>query len=223
MQLREQEVKNFLPDLGLISKLFEAKAKKYFFEAQTFAKAIEEIEKALLQIEAHWQELERITVCEKSPLKLLQLLESLISQMQEHLMLLRQTVARAITTHLQIQHYYNLAKKAADYCKHKAQLDWQQGNENWARESLIRRKTYVEAATILKFSVEQQTPQLEAFKCHLFVLESWLSLATQMKDTLQVGSSSALAQIAQALLWRRIEFPYNSSRIRAELERVKQE
>jgi phage shock protein A len=216
-------VKNLLPDLVLISKLFEAKVKKYLFEAQTFAKAIEQIEKALLQIETRWQELESLMCCDKSPLKLLQLLESLISEMQEHLMLLRQTVARAITAQLQIQHHYNLAKKAADYCKHRVQLDWQEGNENWARETLVRRKTYVDTATILKFNLEQQTPQLEAFKCHLFVLQSWLSLAIEMKDTLKVGSSSTSAQVAQKLLWRRTKFPYNSSSIRAELERIKQE
>lgn len=211
-------INNLLPDLALISKLFEAEAKKRLFEAQTFAKAIEEREKALLQIELHWQELESITACEVSSYKLLQRLECLILEMQEQLILLRQTVARAITTQLHVQHHYNLAKKAATYCKHRAKLDWQEGRNNWARESLIRRKTYLDTATILKFSLEQQTPQLDTFKCYLFVLHSWLSLAKEIKDRLNVGSGSASAQIAQAILWRRIEFPYSTCTI-AELDR----
>jgi phage shock protein A len=211
-------INNLLPDLALISKLFEVEARKHLFEAQTFAKAIEEGEKALLKVEVHWQELESLTACETSSIKLIQRLECLISEMQEHLILLRQTVARAITTQLHVQHHYNLAKKAATYCKHRAKLDWQEGNKNWARESLVRRKTYLDTATILKFSLEQQTPQLDIFKCYLFVLQSWLSLAKQMKDKLNVGSSSASAQIAQALLWRRIEFPYSTC-IMTELER----
>jgi phage shock protein A len=224
-QLTQQTtlVKNLLPDLVLISKLFEAKAKKHLVEAQTFTNTIQQIEKALLQIEGQWQELESIANEEKLPLKLLQLLDSLILQMQKHLMLLRQTVARAITTRLQIQHHYNLAEKAATYCKYRAKLDWQEGNENWARESLARRKIYVDTATILKFGLEQQTPQLEVFKCHLFVLQTWLSLATQMKNTLKVETSSARIQEAQALLQCRIEFPYNTSGIMTKLERIKQE
>jgi phage shock protein A len=211
-------INNLLPELALISKLFEAEAKKHLFEAQTFANAIEDGEKVLLQIEVRWQELESITACENASFKLIQRLEFLISEMQDYLILLRQIVARAITTQLHVQHHYNLAKKAATYCKHRAKLDWQEGNQNWARESLIRRKTYLDTATILKFSLEQQAPQLDTFKCYLFVLQSWLSLAKEMKDRLNVGSGSASAQIAQALLWRRIEFPYSTCMM-AEWER----
>ncbi|HEY9633701.1 MAG TPA: PspA/IM30 family protein [Coleofasciculaceae cyanobacterium] len=216
-------VKNLLPDLVLISKLFEAKAKKYLFEAQTFAKAIEQIEKAFLKLESDWQELESVTDCKKLPCEFLQRLETLISEIQEDLMVLRQTFARAITTQLQLQHHYNLAKKAAIYCDHRAKLDWQEGNQNWAQETLTRRKTYVDTATILKFSLEQQTPQMKAFKCHLFVLQSWLLLATEMKDKLKAQTNGDSAQVAQALLWRRIEFPYNTSSIMAKLERLEQE
>ncbi len=216
-------VKNLLPDLVLISKLFEAKAKKHLVEAQIFVKAVQQIEKALFQIEAHWQDLESITDDEKSPMIFLELLNSLILEMQEHLMLLNQTVARAITTQLQIQHHYNLAKQAANYCQHRAQLDWQEGDENWARETLVRRKTYLDTAIILKSSLEQQTSQLETFKCHLFVLQAWLSLARQMKNTLKGDRSSASTQEAHKLLLQRIEFPYNTSSIMAQLERIKQE
>lgn len=214
---------NVLPDLVLISKLFEAKANQHIFKAQTFAKTIKQIEKALLQTESKWQELDSVIKCDKSPSQLLQLLELLILEMQEHLMLLRQTVARVITTYLQIQYYYNLGKKAATYCKYRAELDWQEGNENWARESLVRRKTYLDTATILKSSLEQQTPQLQVFKSHLFVLQSWLSLAREMKNTLKDVRRSNEIQEAQSLLWRRIEFFYNTSSIMAQLERIKQE
>lgn len=222
VQLDQQTllVNNLLPDLVLISKLFEAKAKKHLVEAQTFAKALEQIKKAFLKIEVQWQEIETVIDYEQLPGKLLQLLETLISEMQNHQMVLRQTVARAITTQLQIHHHYNLAKKAATYCEYRSQLDWQEGNEKWARESLVRRKTYVDTATILKLSLEQQRPQLESFKCHLFVLQTWLSLAGQMKNTLKVGSSFTWVQEAQALLWHRIEFPYNTSSVMAELEPI---
>lgn len=217
-------VNNLLPDLVLISKLFEAKAKKQMFEAQTFAKTIEQAEKAFLQIEVQWQELENITGSRRSPLELLQRLELLISEMQDYLMLLHQTVACAISTQLQLQHHYNLATKAAAYCKYKAQLDWQAGNENWARESLVRRKTYADTATILKFSLEQQTSQLEVFKCYRLVVQTWLSLASEMKNTLKVTPSSTWVQETQALLWwRRIEFPPNTSSLMADLDHIKQE
>ncbi|MDP8963492.1 MAG: hypothetical protein M3O33_05790 [Cyanobacteriota bacterium] len=216
-------VRNLLLDLVSLSKLFESKAKKYLFEAQIFANAIKEIEKIFLQMESKWQELESLMGCDKSTLKLLQILELLSSKMQEHLMLLRQTVARAVTNQLQMQHHYNLGKKAATYCKYRAELDWQEGNENWARESLVRRKTYLDTVTILNFSLEQQMPQLQAFKCYMFVLQSWLSLAQEMKNVIGDKSSFQWVQEARTLLCGRIEFPHNARSIMATLERIERE
>lgn len=216
-------IKTLLPNLVLISKLFEAKAKKYLFEAQTFTKAIEQIEQGLLQLEADWQELERLTGSESSPSQLRQRLEMLMAQLQNHLVLLHQTVARAITTQLQIRHHYTLIKKAADYCKYRGQLDWQEGNEDWARESLVRRKRYLDTAAILKFGLARQTPQLQVLQCHLFVLQGWLSLTREMKHALKSESSTDGIQIAQTRLSHRTKFPYNTSSIVMELERLKQE
>jgi hypothetical protein len=216
-------IKTLLPNLVLISKLFEAKAKKYLFEAQTFAKAIEKIEQGLLQLEVDWQELERLTGCESSPLQLRRRLELLIAQMQSYLVLLNQTIARAITTQLQIQHHYTLIKKAADYCKYRGQLDWQEGNEDWARESLVRRKRYLDTAAILKFGLARQTPQLQLLQCHLFVLQGWLSLTREMKHALKNESSTDWIEIVQTLLSHRTKFPYDTSSILMELERLKQE
>lgn len=224
-QLDQQTIliKTLLPNLVLISKLFEVKAKKYLFEAQTFTKAIEQIEQGLLQLEADWQELEQLTGSESSPLQLRQRLEALIAQLQNHLVLLHQTVARAITTQLQIQHHYTLIKKAADYCKYRGQLDWQEGNEDWARESLVRRKRYLDTAAILKFGLARLTPQLQVLQCHLFVLQGWLSLTREMKHALKSESSMDAIQIVQTRLRHRTRFPYNTSSIVMELERLKQE
>jgi hypothetical protein len=224
-QLDQQTIliKTLLPNLVLISKLFEAKAKKYLFEAQTFTKAIEQLEQGLLKLEADWQELERLAGGESSPLQLRQRLEMLIAQLQNHLVLLHQTVARAITTQLQIQHHYTLTKKAADYCKYRGQLDWQEGNEDWARESLVRRKRYLDTAAILKFGLARQTPQLQVLQCHLFVLQGWLSLTREMKHALKSESSTDWIEIVQTQLSHRTKFPYNTSSIMMELERLKQE
>lgn len=224
-QLDQQTIliKTLLPNLVLISKLFEAKAKKYLFEAQTFAKAIEQIEQGLLQLDVDWQELEKLTSCESSPLQLSQRLELLIAQLQNYLVLLNQTIARAITTQLQIQHHYTLTKKAADYCKYRGQLDWQEGNEDWARESLVRRKRYLDTAAILKFGLARQTPQLQVLQCHLFVLQGWLSLTREMKHALKSESSTDRIQTAQTRLSHRTKFPYDTSSIMMELKRQKQE
>lgn len=187
--------------LVLISKLFEAKAKKYVLEAQEFTKAIEHTETVLLKIEAHWQELESVTSYEKSSFKLIQLLELLIAEIQEQLMLLCQTISHIVTTQLKIQHHYDLAQKAANYCQQKAQVEWQEGSENLARETLLRRKTYLETTTILKTSLEQQTPLLESLQNHIFVLQSWLSLAHQMKDTLVGERHEEMAKTSSSNCW----------------------
>jgi hypothetical protein len=216
-------VKSLVLDLVSLSKLFEAKANKYLFEAQIFVKTIKEIEKRLLQIEFQWEELESLMGCDKSMLKFVYVLELLSLEMQDNLMRLRQTVARAVTSQLQMQHHYNLGKKAANYCKYRAELDWQEGNEDWAQESLVRRKTYLDTVTILKFSLEQQMSQLQVFKCYLFVLQSWLSLAQEMKNVIGDKSSFHWVQEARTLLCGRIEFPHNTRSIMATLERIERE
>lgn len=187
--------------LILISKLFEAKAKKYVLETQEFPQAIEYTKTVLLEIEAYWQEFENFAVCEQSHLKLLQILELLIAEIQDQLMLLCQTVAHVITTQLKIQHHYDLAQKAANYCQQKAQLEWQVGNENLAKQTLLRRKTYLETANILRLSLEQQTPQLKSLQTHLLVMQNWLSLAQQMKDTLVRERHDKRAGISSSDCW----------------------
>lgn len=187
--------------LVLISKLFAAKAKQYVLEAQEVPKAIEQIETVLLEIEARWQEFERVKSCEKSYLKLLKILELLITGIQEQLMLLSQTVSHVINIQLKIQHHYDLAQKAANYCYQKAQIEWQEGSQNLARETLLRRKTYLETTTILKSNLEQQVSQLEAFQAHLFVLQNWLSLAQQMKDTFAGERHEEMADISHSDCW----------------------
>ena len=187
--------------LLLISQLFATKANKYVLESQGFIKNIEHIETVLIQIEANWQEFEHMAEEEKPLLKVLQFLELFIVEIHEHLMLLCQTVAHIVTTQLQIQYHYALAQQAANYCQQKAQQEWQEGNENLARETLLRRKTYLDTASILKSSLEQHIPHLEACQTHLSVLQNWLSLVQQMKDKLVVEHHEEMAGISSTECW----------------------
>lgn len=187
--------------LFLISKLFEAKAKKYVLEAKEFPQAIEQIKTVLLQIEAHWQEFESFEDCKKSSVNLLQFLELLIVEIQEQLMLLAQTFTHVVTIQLQIEYHYELSQKAANYCQQKVQLEWQEGNENLAMETLLRRKIYLDTATLLKSSLEQQIPQLESVHNYSFVLQNWLFLAQQMKDMLVVECHEEMAGISSNECW----------------------
>ncbi|MGE5656025.1 MAG: PspA/IM30 family protein [Actinomycetota bacterium] len=122
------------------------------------------------------------------------ILEQSIMDMQEDLVQLRQAVASAIATQKRTQQQYNQAESQANQWQQRAQLALQKGDENLAREALVRRKTHAETATTLKASLDQQTTQVETLKRNLIALESKISEAKTKKDMLKARISAAKAQ-----------------------------
>lgn len=121
------------------------------------------------------------------------ILEQTIIDMQEDLVQLRQAVASAIASQKRTQQQYNQAQTESNNWQQRAQLALQKGDENLAREALVRRKTHTETATSLKTQLDQQSTMVDTLKRNLIALEGKISEAKTKKDMLKARASAAKA------------------------------
>jgi phage shock protein A len=122
------------------------------------------------------------------------ILEQAVIDMQEDLVQLRQAVASAIASQKRSEQQYNQAQTQSNNWQQKAQLALQKGDENLAREALLRKKTHADTATTLKAQLDQQFTQVDTLKRSLIALEGKISEAKTKKDMLRARASAAKAQ-----------------------------
>ncbi|MGB5633240.1 MAG: PspA/IM30 family protein [Waterburya sp.] len=120
-------------------------------------------------------------------------LEQAVVDMQEDLVQLRQAVARSIATQKRTEQQYNKNQSEANNWQQRAQLALSKGDENLAREALVRKKSYSDTAGTLKTQLDQQTNQVSTLKRNLIALESKISEARTKKDMLKARASAAKA------------------------------
>ena len=120
-------------------------------------------------------------------------LEQSIIDMQEDLVQLRQAVARAIATQKRTEQQYNKNQQDANTWQQRAQLALSKGDENLARQALVRKKSSGDTAASLKQQLDQQSAQVETLKRNLIALESKISEAKTKKDMLKARASAAKA------------------------------
>ena len=129
------------------------------------------------------------------------ILEQSILDMQEDLVQLRQAVAKAIATNKRTEQQYNQAQSQANQWQQRAQLALQKGDENLAREALVRKKSHAETAATVKVQVDAQRGQVDTLKKNLIQLESKISEAktkkNMLKARLQAAKANELSPIAQ--------------------------
>ncbi|XGW00537.1 MAG: PspA/IM30 family protein [Leptolyngbya sp. BL-A-14] len=121
------------------------------------------------------------------------ILEQTVIDMQEDLVQLRQAVASAIASQKRTQQQYNQAQTEANNWQQRAQLALQKGDENLAREALVRKKTNSETAATLKTQLDQQSTMVDTLKRNLIALEGKISEAKTKKDMLKARASAAKA------------------------------
>ncbi|MEM7756731.1 MAG: PspA/IM30 family protein [Cyanobacteria bacterium P01_A01_bin.40] len=120
-------------------------------------------------------------------------LEQAVVDMQEDLVQLRQAVARSIATQKRTEQQYNKNQSEANTWQQRAQLALSKGDENLAREALVRKKSYSDTANSLKIQLDQQTNQVNTLKRNLIALESKISEAKTKKDMLRARANAAKA------------------------------
>lgn len=129
------------------------------------------------------------------------ILEQSVIDMQEDLVQLRQAVAQAIASQKRTEQQYNKAQTEANTWQQRAQLAVQKGDENLAREALVRKKSNSETAATLKAQLDSQHGQVDTLKRNLIQLESKISEAKTKKDMLKARAQAATAneQLQNAL------------------------
>lgn len=120
-------------------------------------------------------------------------LEQAVIDMQEDLVQLRQAVARSIATQKRTEQQYNKNQSEANTWQQRAQLALSKGDENLAREALVRKKSFADTAGSLKAQLDQQSNTVTTLKRNLIALESKISEAKTKKDMLKARASAAKA------------------------------
>ncbi len=121
------------------------------------------------------------------------ILEQAIIDMQEDLVQMRQAVAGAIASQKRVQQQYERAQNEANTWQQRAQLALQKGDEDLARQALVRKKSQAETALALKTQLDTQSTTVDQLKRDLIGLESKLSEAKTKKDMLKARASAAKA------------------------------
>ncbi|MEL6495035.1 MAG: PspA/IM30 family protein [Cyanobacteria bacterium J06623_7] len=120
-------------------------------------------------------------------------LEQAVIDMQEDLVQLRQAVARSIATQKRTEQQYNKNQSEVNSWQQRAQLALSKGDENLAREALVRKKSFGDTANSLKTQLDQQTNMVQTMKRNLIALESKISEAKTKKDMLRSRANAAKA------------------------------
>jgi phage shock protein A len=122
------------------------------------------------------------------------ILDQSVSDMQADLVKLRQAVATAIASQKRLQNQADQADTQARTWYERAELALKKGEEDLARESLSRRKTYQDTATALQNQIAAQSGQVETLKKSLLALEGKIAEAKTKKDMLKARAQAAQAQ-----------------------------
>ena len=121
------------------------------------------------------------------------ILEQAVVDMQEDLVQLRQAVAKSIAEQKRTEQQLKKNQTEADSWQQRAQLALQKGDENLAREALVRKKSFGDTVDMLKAQLQQQTAQVNTLKKNLIGLESKISEAKTKKNMLQARAKAAKA------------------------------
>ena len=122
------------------------------------------------------------------------ILDQSVADMQDDLVKLRQAVATAIASQKRLQNQADQAESQARTWYERAELALKKGEEELARESLSRRKTFQDTATALSNQISAQSGQVETLKKSLLALEGKIAEAKTKKDMLKARAQAAQAQ-----------------------------
>lgn len=120
-------------------------------------------------------------------------LEQAVIDMQEDLIQLRQAVARVMGERNKSEQKYRQNLTEANNWERRAKLALTKGDENLAREALMRKKSFADTATALKQQLDQQQAQVDNLKRNLVALESKIAEAKTKKNMLQARAKAAKA------------------------------
>ena len=120
-------------------------------------------------------------------------LQKVVTDMEEDLISLRQSVAQAIATQKRTERQASQAESVAEEWYRRAELALREGGDALAKDALTRRKTYLETANALKDQLSQQAGVVAQLKENMRKLEGKLTEAKAKKDMYIARARSAKA------------------------------
>jgi phage shock protein A len=121
------------------------------------------------------------------------ILEQALMEMQQNSIQLRQSVAAAIASQKRTERQMAQNYSAAEQWYSRAQLALQKGDENLAREALMRRKSYLQMAQTLQTQLEQQQVIIRKLKEDMDAVDRKIIEAKMKKDMYIARARSAVA------------------------------
>lgn len=119
------------------------------------------------------------------------LLDRVTDEMQEDLIKMRQTAARVMGSEKQMAAKYNQVQGNADEWLRRAELAVRKGQDELAREALLRRKTFEGNAAAMRPQLQAQRKAMEQLNANIRMLENKLSEAKNKKETLKARAATA--------------------------------
>src|ERR671934_2725569 len=120
--------------------------------------------------------------------------KQLIADMNNQLLQVKTQVAAAIADEKQLQQRYQENQDKANEWQHKAELAVEKGQDDLAREALMRRNAFQQTADGFKSQYEEQAAQVETLKDALHQLEGKIQEAQTKQDLLIARARRAKAE-----------------------------
>ncbi|MFM2428888.1 MAG: hypothetical protein RLZZ511_101 [Cyanobacteriota bacterium] len=121
------------------------------------------------------------------------ILEQALIDMQDNFVKMKEAVASAIAQQKRSQAQLANNEREAKVWQERAQLALQKGDEDLARQALVRKKGLTDAANALQAQLDQQTGQVDGLKKQLMMLEGKIAEAKAKKDMLKARAQAAKA------------------------------
>jgi phage shock protein A len=121
------------------------------------------------------------------------ILEDVVLEMQQNLIMMRQAVAQAIANQKRVERQMTQNQIAAQQWQQRAQLALEKGDEELAREALLRRSPYQKTAQALHNQIELQREIIDKLKQDMGILENKIIEAKTKKDLYIARARSAVA------------------------------
>ena len=122
------------------------------------------------------------------------ILEQAVIEMQDNAVKMRQALATAIATQKKTELQYKKNQQQVNTWQERAELAISKGDENLAREALIRKKPFAESCKTLEVQLQQQNEVVDNLKRDARVLEGKIVEAKSKKDMLKARANAAKAQ-----------------------------
>ncbi|KAG1662947.1 hypothetical protein FOA52_006700 [Chlamydomonas sp. UWO 241] len=119
------------------------------------------------------------------------LLDTVVNEMQDDLIKMRQAAAQVMASQKQLEAKYKTGQTTADDWLRRAELAVQKGEDELAKEALKRRKAYQTDADSLKTQLDSQKRAVDSLIGNTKILEAKLTEAKSKKDTLKARAASA--------------------------------